>query len=100
MIRHIVFWEFADGFTLEENQEHAQKVKELLEELHSCVPGILRLKVITQPLEGTTRADVILDSAYVDKASLEAYQIHPSHVEAGKYIRTVLKNRCCLDFEE
>lgn len=100
MIRHIVAWEFADGFTSEENQVHAQKVKELLESLSNCVPGILHIQVITHPLEGTTSANVILDSAYTDCSSLMAYQEHPDHIEAGKYIRTVLKNRYCLDFEE
>lgn len=101
MVRHIVFWKFGDNFSDIENKEHADKIKEILESLKQLIPGIVSLKVITNPLPtGSGDADVILDSLFESEEALNTYQSHPEHVKAGTFIRTVMKDRKCIDYYE
>jgi hypothetical protein len=99
MVKHIVSYRYADGFTVEENERNAQKMKEELEGLVGVIDGLISLKVLTNPLE-TSEADLLLDSVLVDNNALQAYQAHPEHVRvAANYVRPFIKDRKCLDFE-
>ena len=101
MIRHIVFWKFGDNFSETENKDNALKIKEILESLKDVVSGIVSIKVITNPLStGSGDADVILDSLFESEEALSNYQVHPEHIKAGAFIRTVLKDRKCIDYYE
>ena len=101
MIRHIVFWKFADDYTESENKANALAIKEKLEALKSSIPGVVSIKVITSPLaSGSGDADVILDSLFESEEALNKYQVHPEHVKAGAFIRTVTKDRKCIDYHE
>lgn len=97
MVTHIVMWNFADHMTAEEKEQAGKKMKEILEPLKDQIPGVLSLKVVIQPLESSTK-DVALIGEYESEEALKGYAVHPLHVEAGKYIKTVTCNRECLDF--
>ena len=98
MVRHIVSYEYADGFSAEENVKNALKMKEELEKLVGMIDGLVSLHVSYEPL-GTAQADLLLDSVFDDEKALKAYTIHPEHVKAAEnYVRPVIKNRKCLDF--
>lgn len=99
MVRHIILWNFAEGFSDGENARNAEKVKSLLEALPAVIPGIVSLRVFTGPVVSGNR-DVLLDSVFTDAAALAAYTGHPAHVEVGRFVRSVLTNRACIDFEE
>ncbi len=101
MIRHLVFWKYGDNFTDEENRDNAVRIKESLEALQRIIPGVVSIKVVTDPLPtGSGDADIILDSLFVNEEALNNYQVHPEHVKAGSFIRTVLKDRKCIDYKE
>jgi len=101
MVRHIVFWKFGDNYTEEENKSNATRIKESLEALHDKISGIVSIKVITDPLtSGSGDADVILDSLFESKEALNHYQVHPEHVKAASFVRTVMKDRKCIDYNE
>ena len=72
--------------------EHALKPADL-------VPGTLRLEVATaQPgLEATY--DLVLYSEFADRAALDAYQNHPTHVAVKPFLRAVVSERQCMDYE-
>lgn len=97
MVTHIVMWNFADHMTAEEKEQAGQKMKEILEPLKDQIPGVLSLKMVIQPLESSTK-DVALIGEYESEEALKGYAVHPLHVEAGTYIKTVTCNRECLDF--
>ena len=99
MVRHIVAWNFVDGFTEEENLQHARRVRAELEALPGIVPGLISLKVHIVPLP-TSDKDVVLVSEMENEEALAVYQAHPEHVKAGSYLRTVLTNRVTMDFVE
>lgn len=101
MVRHLVLWKYGDGFSDAENKDNALKIKEILERLKDIIPGIVSIKVITEPLLiESGDADIILDSLFENEEALSNYQVHPEHVKAGSFIRTVVKDRKCVDYNE
>ena len=99
MVHHIVMWNFLESMSQEEKQNAAVKMKELLEPIGALVEGAVSIKVVSNELESSNR-DVVLISQFETVEALKAYQVHPAHVEAGKFVRSVTINRSCLDFEE
>ena len=99
MLRHIVTWNYKDGFTDKENKENAQKVKSELESLTQCIDGIMELKVYINELSSSNK-DIFLNSLFESEAALAAYQIHPEHQRVSKYVGSVMQNRACIDYYE
>ncbi len=99
MVRHIVTWNYGDGFSPEENQANALKVKEVLEGLAGVIDGLIEIKVYTEILPSGNK-DIILNSLLESEEALAAYQIHPEHQKAAAFVRTVVKNRVCIDYCE
>lgn len=97
MIRHLVLWKLA----AETPEEKAAVVAELAARFGALVPiidGTERLDIRADL--GTTEGnwDVVLDSDYRDAEALDAYQVHPAHVEVAAWVRTVVTARVCVDF--
>lgn len=63
MVRHIIIWNFADGFTDQENKDNAKRVKEELENLINLIEGIVSIKVSTDPLP-SSNGDMCLNSLF------------------------------------
>jgi hypothetical protein len=98
MVRHIVAWNYADGFSTEENLRNAEIIKKELENLKGMIDGIVSLQVYVNPVD-TSDADILLDSTFESEEALKAYTIHPEHVRVGtNYVKPVVKNRRCIDF--
>ena len=98
MIRHLVLWKLA----AETPGEKAAVVAELRERfapLVSLIDGTERLDIRADLGATDGNWDVVLDSDYRDAAALDAYQVHPAHVEAAAYARSVVTARACVDFE-
>lgn len=99
MVRHIVAWNYADGYTDEENQKHAELMKKELESLKDFIPGIVSIELYIKPL-GTSDSDLLLDSVFESEADLKNYITHPEHVRVGtEYVRPVTKDRKCIDMD-
>lgn len=99
MVRHIVAWNFKEGFSDAENQAHALKIKTGLENLPNLIEGIVALQVYIHPLADSNR-DMVLNSLFKNEEALAAYQNHPEHKKISAFIRTVIQDRVCVDYEE
>ena len=99
MVKHVLLWQFKDEMSDAEKTAAKAKMKKELEALVGVVPGLLSLRVITEPLE-TSNADVMLDSKMTDFEALRGYIVHPAHVAAATFVRSVVKSRVCMDYEE
>jgi len=98
MVKHIVLWNFVEGFSEAQKREAADKMKSLLEPIKELVPGAVEIEVRYNQIPSSNR-DVALISTFETVAALETYQKHPAHVEAGKYVRSVTCDRACMDYE-
>lgn len=98
MVHHIVLWNFVSTLSAEEKKLAAQKMKELLEPIAALVEGTVSLQVVTEGLSSSNK-EVALISVFQTEEALKNYQVHPAHVKAGEYIRSVTCDRACMDYE-
>lgn len=98
MIRHIVMWNYKDGFTDQQNAINAERVKSELESLAN-LDGEVSLKIEINPLP-TGNRDIILNSLFESDATLSDYQMHPEHKRASGFVASVTQNRACIDYVE
>lgn len=97
MIRHLVAWNYADGFTADQNRKNAEVMKKELENLKGVINGLVSIEVFINPAESSD-SDILLDSLFESEEALKAYVIHPEHVRVGtNYVKPVVKNRKCID---
>lgn len=97
MVTHIVMWSFNEELSDAEKMEAGTMIKQKVEALKDIMPGIIRLNVIVNQLEASTR-DILLLGEYESEEALSAYQVHPSHLEVGAYIKSKTKDRVCFDY--
>ncbi len=99
MVKHIILWKLKEEFTLSQKDEIKLGIKEGLEGLLGKIPGLLEIKVQTNPLP-TSNADVMLDSTFENEDALKEYAKHPLHVDvANNNVRPYTEIRLCMDFE-
>ena len=97
MVKHIVLWNFIETMSADEKKEAGLKMKSVLEPLKDVIPGVISLKVVLNELDSSNR-DIAPIAEYESVEALNNYTVHPAHVEAGKFVRSVTCNRACLDF--
>lgn len=99
MLRHIVTWNYKDGFSDNENKENAKKLKLEIEALKQCIDGIVELNVYINALSSSNRA-IVLNSLFESEDALAAYQIHPEHKRVSTYVGAFIQDRACIDYYE
>ena len=96
MIKHIVMFHLK-----EENKE--ENIKEALNRLSTFPEEIPTLKgfeaVVNASEADSTNCDLALVCDFDDIDGLNAYQVHPSHVTFGNFIKAVRLDRACIDYE-
>ena len=99
MVKHVILWVLKDEYTAEQKEEIKRGIKEGLEGLQGRIPGLLEIRVNVNPL-ASSNCDVMLDSTFVDEASLNGYSVHPEHVAvATTKVRPFTASRVCMDYE-
>jgi hypothetical protein len=99
MVKHIILWQLKEELTEEEKKVVKQEIKAGLEGLKGRIPGLVDIQVNINGLK-SSNADLMLDSSFVDEASLKGYSVHPEHVAvADGKVRPNVKTRICLDYE-
>ena len=99
MIKHIVMFKLkeADGRSEYENAVEAQKrFDNVIANVKELVKGEVVINSKDAP-ESNYTISLLCDFNTID--DLNAYQVHPAHVEFGKFIGTVKTDRACIDYE-
>ncbi len=99
MIRHIVMWKLKEELDGASRLATMQKVKTLLEGCSNCVPGILEFEVGLAGPDLEATFDVVLNSLFVNREALDAYQQHPTHVAIKPFMGSVRAAREAMDYE-
>ncbi len=96
MIRHVVLFALAAEDPTQK-QRIAQEMKERMEPLASAIPGVRRLEVGFDMGRVPGHWDVVLVSEHESDAALEAYQVHPRHLEVLDFVNSVVRQKACVD---
>ncbi len=99
MIKHIVMFRLkdTDDRTAYENALEAKKrFEDVIANVKELKKGELVINSADAPESNYTIA-LICDFDNID--GLNAYQVHPAHVEFAKFIGTIKTERACIDYE-
>lgn len=97
MIRHIVSWKLA-AENAAQRAADAEGIRERLEGLRGQLAAEL-IEVGFDLNDNDGNWDVVLNSVFASREDLAAYQVHPAHVEAASFIKSVVSARSCVDYE-
>ncbi|MCF8019556.1 Stress responsive protein [Petrocella atlantisensis] len=96
MIKHIVMWNIKEDLDLDATRE---TLKEKLEALLESVESLKEISVGFNYNDSEAKRDIVLMTSFLDKAGLDAYIVHPAHIQVGQYVRAVTKDRVVVDYE-
>jgi quinol monooxygenase YgiN len=99
MLHHIVMWKIKATPEDGSREHNIAKAKSLLDDCAHLVPGIVRFEVATAQTDMESTYDLVLNSSFTDREALAAYQNHPSHVALKPFMRAVVLERQCMDYE-
>jgi hypothetical protein len=95
MFTHIVFFKLNDG-TL----ENVKKAADILEAMKGEIPQLNEIEVGIDVLHTDRSYDLSLITKFNSKEDMDAYQIHPYHVnEVLKYIKPMIKASATVDYQ-
>ncbi|MFG6402055.1 MULTISPECIES: Dabb family protein [unclassified Microbacterium] len=96
-IRHLVLWKLA-AEDADTRALHAEQIAERLLTLPPLISEIQHLEVGSNVAFPATNWDVALVAEFADVEALELYQVHPAHVEAAQFVRTLVAERATVDY--
>ena len=96
MLTHIVIWKYQVEIEPEVREEHVR----LLRSLASVITELESLSVGFDVLRLPRSYDSGLVATFKDRAALEAYTVHPEHVKAANFGRTISEHVASVDFED
>lgn len=96
MIIHIVAWKYRADVPPEARETH----RAMLKALRNVVPGIEDFAVGSDFLRAHNSYDTGLFARFLDRSVLDAYTVHPEHVKAVEYGRTLAETMSKVDYEE
>lgn len=99
MLKHIVIWKFKDEAEGAGKAANIARAKALLEGCAALVPGQLRLEVAAAEPGLECTFDLVLYTEFADRAALADYQVHPTHAAVKPFLKSVVSERQCMDYE-
>ena len=92
MVKHIVLYTLKEGV---EKKEAVELIESVLAPLVGKIPGLRHMEVKL----AFNGMDYALYSEFESREALEAYAVHPLHLEAKKHFHHLLATRVAADYE-
>jgi hypothetical protein len=94
MLTHVVVWKYRSDIDMDVREEHVT----LLRSLSSVITQIASLSVGFDTLHLPRSYDTALVAVFEDRAALDAYTIHPDHIKAANFGRSISEHVASVDF--
>lgn len=94
MLTHIVFFKLKDP-----SAANLDKAAGVLKALKGRIPSLRSMTAGVDVVRSERSFDVALVAVFDDLAGLEAYRVHPLHVEAANYLKSVSTAIAAVDYE-
>ena len=95
MIMHIVLFKLKDR-----RPEEVAKARKKLLELAGRVPQLRSFEVGADIVRSERAFDLALLATFDSLADLQAYQVHPHHVQVGNHMRGLAETLVSVDYEK
>jgi len=99
MIKHIVLFKLKDYAEGETKAINAVKIKEMLGRLPDFIDEIVEFEVGINIAESERASDIAIVSSFDSMESLEAYRLHPKHLEAVEFVKPRKLSTVAVDYE-
>ena len=101
MITHIVMWTLKDAAEGNDKAANAAEMKARLLALPAKLPQVVEMRVGQGPeiFDSAPAADIVLYTTFRTKEDLNAYAVHPLHMEVVAFVKKVAAERRVVDFE-
>ncbi|WP_300154829.1 Dabb family protein [Solidesulfovibrio sp.] len=101
MITHIVMWTLKDAAEGRDKAANAAEMQARLLALPAKVPLVVDMQVAVGGaiFASVPPTDIVLYTTFRSKEDLQAYAVHPLHVEVVEFIKKVVSERRVVDFE-
>ena len=96
MLTHVVVWKYRADVPQTTREEHRARLRSL----STIVPGIESLSVGSDTLQSPTSYDTGLLALFRDRSVLDAYTVHPDHIEVVEFGRSITEAMAKVDFED
>jgi hypothetical protein len=98
MIKHIVMFRFTDDLDKEGKIELAKELAKIFSPL-ATLKSVNDFKTGINFNEVTYAWDFIIDSTFIDRESLEEYQVSREHQEAIRKAAYIAKEKAVVDYD-
>jgi hypothetical protein len=96
MLTHLVVWKYRADTSQADREQH----QGMLSALRNVVAGIDEFAVGSDFLRAPNSYDTGLFARFRDRSVLDAYTVHPEHVKAVEFGRSITEKMAKVDFEE
>jgi Stress responsive A/B Barrel Domain len=96
MLTHIVIWKYCPDVDQETRDRHVAALRSL----SNLLPQIISFKVGADMLHLPRSYDTGLVAVFQNRAALDAYTVHPDHVEVINLGRSISEHAASVDFED
>ncbi len=93
MLTHIVLFKLKDRAVIETARARLAALDE------GSIESLRSLEVGIDVVQGERSFDIALVATFDDRAGLEAYRVHPAHVEVANYIKAESSAVVSADYE-
>jgi hypothetical protein len=98
MIKHIVMWRLESSKNGLNKAEAAAEIRKRLESLPEKIDEIIDFEVGDNFNPAPVAYDICLYSTFEDCDALQAYQVHPAHVEVKNFIVATVAETVVVDY--
>src|ERR1043166_3727364 len=95
MLTHIVIWKYRPDVEQSTREEHVARLRRL----PSLIPEIESFSIGFDTLHLPRSYDTGLVAIFQNRAGLDAYTVHPEHVVAADFGRSISAHVASVDFE-
>ena len=96
MLTHIVVWKYKPEIEAAIREEHVAQLRRLA----SIIKEVESLSVGFDVLNLPRSYHTGLVASFRDRSALETYTVHPEHVKAANFGRSISEHVASVDFEE
>ncbi|MCF6170069.1 MAG: Dabb family protein [Bacteroidales bacterium] len=95
MLKHIVMIRLKDR---EKLQAQSRRLETMLKDLLEQIDELLSMEVGLNVSTKDAAFDLVLTAAFADEKALDAYRVHPAHVEVLDFLKETMEKATVVDY--
>ncbi len=99
MIKHIVMWKLKDEHNGMNKEALATEMKNQLLNLKSHISELVSIEVGINSIHPDKNSDIVLTTEFKNFDDLATYAVHPEHLKVVDFVKQIVVDRACVDYE-